>query len=264
MIEVNGVKVEQNHFCSGELKLKIDNFARDMGNLTFIWNYENDSELFTIICLAKHFNSRHKVLIMPYLPHARMDRVHEGDVFTLKYFCEVINSLNFNSVLVSDPHSNVGIALLNNVVVDDVHNEIRRAITYSMNDQYEDKDLALFFPDEGAMKRYGGAYPNHPMAFGIKKRDWETHKIESLEIMGAENIKDKDVLIIDDICSYGNTFVRSAEALRKAGAKSVNLYITHAENSIAKGDVFEKIDKVFTTHSLVHTEDVAKRVVYVG
>ena len=45
---------------------------------------------------------------MPYIPNARKDRAHrEKDVFTLKYFANIINSLNFDNVYVLNPHSNV-------------------------------------------------------------------------------------------------------------------------------------------------------------
>lgn len=47
-----------------------------------------------------------------------MDRVKNKDeVFTLKYFCEFINSLEFDEVTVVDPHSSVSRALLNNLIV---------------------------------------------------------------------------------------------------------------------------------------------------
>ena len=54
---------------------------------------------------------------------------------------------------------------------------------------------ALFFPDEGAMKRYSDA-AKLPFAFGMKKRDWETGKILGLDLMGTENIVGKKVLEI--------------------------------------------------------------------
>ena len=61
-------------------------------------------------------------------------------------------------------------------------------------------------------------FPNYKQAFGIKKRNWETGKIEGFMIVGEENVKDREILIIDDICSYGNTFTHAAGALLTAGA----------------------------------------------
>ena len=39
------------------------------------WKYESDAELFTLICIRKHYSNSNMDLILPYIPHARMDRV---------------------------------------------------------------------------------------------------------------------------------------------------------------------------------------------
>ena len=64
-------------------------------------------------------------------------------------------------------------------------------------------------------------------------------------------IKDKDILIIDDICSKGGTFKYSAIELKKLGAKNIYLYISHCENVIDIDALKEAgITKVFTTNSI--------------
>ena len=251
MIKVNGIIIEQNHFPDGTLLLKLlpDDMLNDRGNVKIEWIYENDSELFTLICIKRHmdrhFSHGEAVLVMPYLPHARMDRVKaDEDVFTLKYFCEVINSLGFKIVWVLDVHSTVSLALIENVINLSPAPEIRRAIQLSNTN-------ALFFPDEGAMKRYSSNC-SLPFAFGMKKRDWETGKILGLDILQSENIVGKDVLIVDDICSRGGTFFHSAKALKAAGAKSVSLYVTHLEETVLLGDLpkGDLVDHVYTTESI--------------
>lgn len=262
MIKINDSLINQDHFSSGELKLYFPIISFDT-TIKIEWYYENDAELFTLICIKRyldeHYPKYNCILYMPYMGHARMDRTkNEEDIFTLKYFCEIINSLNFAEVRILDAHSNVGPALLSNVTNQSAFPCINRAI-----DKCDNGNLTLFFPDEGAMKRYSDLFPTYKYAFGIKKRNWETQEIEGLSIIYPENVKDKDILIIDDICSYGNTFVRAAAALKETGAKSINLYITHCENAIIKGDVFKVIDRVFTTNSLVHTDEVKEKIEYV-
>lgn len=162
---------------------------------------------------------------MPYIPHARMDRVQElEDVFTLKYFCQVINSLHFDKVIVRDAHSNVSLALLDRVIDLSPIGEIKEAI--KRTEKYEGEIPILFFPDEGAMKRYSVPPINLPYAFGIKKRDWSTGKILGLQLMNSEVVKDNNVLIVDDICSRGGTFYHAANALKEAGAKNTYQYVT--------------------------------------
>lgn len=260
MIFVNGEKIEQNHFSAGELKIQLRAYDATQ-RINILWRYENDAEYFTLACIRGKYQMNSCYLTLPYLPHARMDRVkNPEDVFTLKMFCNHINALCFNEVTIWDAHSNVGVALLDRVTnlspklfIDDV----------LMN--FSKENLALFFPDEGAQKRYGEMFPELPQAFGIKKRNWETQKIEGLDIVDAENIKGKRVVIIDDICSYGNTFVRAAQALHDAGAEEINLYITHCEDAISKGNVFTcgLINRVFTTSSLVRSAETEEKLFHV-
>lgn len=257
MIKVGNVEIKQGKFPDGTLLMKFDPNGDEFdprGNMLVEWYYENDAELFSLICVKRHLDRAYSysdvVLYMPYIPHARMDRVKsDADVFTLKYFCEVINSLNFKVVHVRDAHSNVSLALLDNVVDEGVENYIHKATIASKAD-------ALFFPDEGAMKRYSDK-SEKPYAFGMKKRDWETGKILGLDIINAENIKDKNVLIVDDICSRGGTFFHAAKALKAAGAKSVSLYVTHLENTVLLGEMASTdglVDHIYTTESIFPEE----------
>ena len=255
MIKVDGVKIKQGRFPDHTLLMKFDpnsdEFSCDRSSIKVEWIYENDAELFTLICVKRHldrnFTNPHVVLIMPYIPHARMDRVKsDEDVFTLKYFCEVINSLKFDIVWVRDAHSNVSLALLENVCEENIVPYIYEAFKKS-NSQ------ALFFPDEGAMKRYSGGF-QMPYAFGMKKRDWATGQILGLDLINKETIVGKNVLIVDDICSKGGTFFHAAKALKAAGAKSVSLYVTHCEHSIILGDLAASdglVDHVYTTKSIL-------------
>ena len=254
MIKVNGIEIKQGRFPDNTLLMKFDpnsdDFSYDRGAIEVEWLYENDAELFALICVKKHldrhFTNPHIVLSMPYIPHARMDRVKsDEDVFTLKYFCEVINSLHFDIVWVRDAHSNVSLALLENVQEMPIVSDVLDAIFLSKAD-------ALFFPDEGAMKRYSGEF-DIPYAFGMKKRDWKTGQIQGLDIINAEVVKDKNILIVDDICSRGGTFYHSAKALKAAGAKSVSLYVTHCEKTIVLGEMASTdglVDHVYTTKSI--------------
>lgn len=249
MIKVNGIAIQQNHFPAGELLVKANFPGAEL--MTIEWYYENDAELFTLICIKRYIDEKYPScfyeLKMPYVCHARMDRVKsDEDVFTLKYFCEVINSLKFDVVWVRDAHSNVSLALLDNVIDEGVFHYVREAINRSGAE-------ALFFPDEGAMKRYADLFKDMPYAFGMKKRDWKTGQIQGLDLVNPENIVGKKVLIVDDICSRGGTFYHSAKALHKAGAAEVNLYITHCESTIHEGDLREKdlINQIYTTDSIL-------------
>ena len=256
-------EIEQGSFPDGTLHINLP----DTHIYAVKWNYESDAELFTLICIAKHYNDPTMELYLPYIPHARMDRVKANtDVFTLKYFCEIINSLNFRRVWVMDAHSNVSLGLLNNVKQMHVENTINDAIykvtckianncSHNLRKEAE-KTLIAFYPDEGSMKRYSGMI-NMPYAFGIKKRDWETGKIQGLDIINGDLVKGKNVLIIDDICSRGGTFLHSAKALKEAGANRIFLYVTHAEKTMVEGEMYNNpdlVERIYTTDSIFNIE----------
>lgn len=261
------IKTEQ--FSAGETKfnLNLDRRALYHG---IHWYYENDAEMFTIMCLVNEYPPLKEYLYMPYFPHARMDRVKTADdVFTLKWFCKWLNSLNFDIIEVLDPHSDVCVALLDNVYVHSPDTKIETAIKHIAEENqpvkekqwsYKTDKLVLFYPDQGAYKRYNHGTVScvvYPSTYGIKDREWGTNQIKSLTIANPEVVKNKDVLIVDDICSYGGTFYRAATALKEAGACKVYLYVTHCEDAIWKGKLpgSELIEKVYTTNSLYHYLD---------
>ena len=254
MIKLNGKIVNINHFPDGTLLLKEESKWSGGGAHKIEWYFESNEELVTLMFLTKHLRSYDNTikinLSLPYIPNARQDRVKTSeDVFTLKYFADIINYLNFNQIQVLDPHSSVSEALINNIVPCAPKVYIEKAIRNCNPD-------ILFFPDEGAMKRYSNM-ATVEYAFGIKKRDWTTGQIQGLDVAGCiDRIKDSKILIIDDICSRGGTFYHSAKKLKELGAKEIYLYITHCENTILAGELLTSglIEKVYTTNSIFTKE----------
>lgn len=247
MIKLNDMNINLGTFPDGTCLMHLPSLE---GKVTIEWFYENDSEAMKVMFLAKHYQNQKRHLIMPYIPNARQDRVkNKEDVFTLKYFAEFINSLGFETVTVFDPHSSVSEALFNNLVIDSPKKFINKALARLP------QDIMAFYPDEGAMKRYSEMI-DLPYAFGIKKRDWQTGEIKGLDLAG-ESVENKDILIIDDICSRGGTFYHSAKRLKEAGAKNIYLYVSHCENTIDEGQIFTSglIEKVFTTDSIFRFEE---------
>jgi ribose-phosphate pyrophosphokinase len=261
MLRIGEIIIDQSRFPDNSLLMKVPQDELADQKQIIYWNYEDDSELFALICLKKYFGSIPLVLYMPYCPHARQDRVkNPEDVFTLKYFCEVINDLNFTNVVIEDPHSNVCVALLDRVVVIEAAPYINKVIGH-----INDEDLVMCYPDEGAMKRYSGMV-SKPYAFGVKKRNWEDGSIVGLDLVNADAVKGKNVLIVDDICSRGGTFYHTAKALKEAGAEKVYLYVTHCETTIFLGEVFSSglIDHVYTTNSIFPSNAVNKDITIIA
>ncbi|WP_459198552.1 ribose-phosphate pyrophosphokinase [Bacillus subtilis] len=247
MILLNGKVVNFKTFPNGELLLKKEEvISNTKYHISF--KYENDGDLIKLLILKK-FLKQEADLTIYYMPYSRMDRSEDGSPFTLKYIAEFINGLGFNSVEIIEPHSDVTPALINNSHSKFINfNLIHRVIEETGFDSEHDY---LFFPDAGAAKRYSKM--KFPHLVGHKQRNFHTGEIKSLKLVGDIPKKTFKAIIVDDLSSFGGTFIKSAEKLREAGASKVYLLIAHAENSIFEGELFKSklIDKVFTTDSLL-------------
>ena len=220
-----------------------------VGESRITWLYDSDAEALQVMYIAKSMMNHWSGvgLFMPYVPNARMDRTESNcDIFTLKYFAEFINSIGFGQVNILDPHSNVTPALLNKVIVDDGRTYIDRTI-HLINDE----NLLLCYPDNGAEKKYSKIL-NKEYIYGIKHRDWQTGNITSFMLTDPDRVAGRNVLIVDDICSRGGTFMHTARALKEAGANDIYLHVSHCENTIHNGDVLNSdlIKHVYTTNSI--------------
>ncbi len=268
MILLNKKPVQIDKFPDGTPRINIEKekaysyyIAIGDNSCVMTWLYEGNDELMYLIMIKKHLDKlgiEKVVLDMPYIPNARMDRIkHKDEVFTLKYFCEVINDLNFYYVNVLDAHSDVSTALLNNCFNDTPTSHIRQAMNYIK------EDLVFYFPDAGAAKRYTNLFPTIPYCYGEKNRDWETGKILGLDIRtNGIDLTNKNILMIDDIIAYGGSLYYSAKELKKRGTNKIYAYATHTENSILdreKGTLIKSledrtVERLFTTNSLFKGE----------
>lgn len=254
MFKLNGQKIELRTFPDGTPSLQIKATA---GRVTLEWVYEKNEEIilyYIVNHLRAYQKSKEIHLIMPYIPNARMDRVDDAEtVFTLKYFCNFLNSLQFDSVTVRDPHSYVSLGMINSVLTEDVMPTINDLVTKLFKTGEQVNPSIVFFPDEGAYKRYAKKI-DYPSCFGIKTR--VNGEVESLELKGQVPEGKFDVLIVDDISSYGNTFRKAAIGLKELGADNIYLYVTHAENSVIKGELptCGHFKKIYTTKS-IYTEE---------
>jgi ribose-phosphate pyrophosphokinase len=221
MIYFNGREIVSGKFPNGENQFF--NLVQDISKVNYIEVvYESNEDLFNLAIVKKWFddyafNDSIVNLIMPFCPYGQSDRIMEDKMFTFKYFAKFINSLNFNKVIISDPHSNVMAAALDRCIV-----------IYPMECVNVDNYDLFFYVDAGGCKKYSEIYPNIPYRYGNKKRDLNTGKIIKYEVVAEpEDIEGKAVLIRDDLVIGGRSFKEAALALHNMGAKRIDLYITH-------------------------------------
>lgn len=184
------------------------------------WDFQTESEFIHVAQLKEllDYYNIPATLFMPYLPYARQDKhVSNNTTFSLKTFAALLNSLNFKRVSLYDAHSRVALNLINNskdiFKPDKIHGVIELL-----------KVNLIIYPDTGAYKRY---LPHILMGYARlaeKVRD-ENGKIIKHTIEG--NVPEKEVLIVDDICDGGATFISLAKLLKEKGVEKIYLYVTH-------------------------------------
>lgn len=262
MVAINKIPFGTGTFPNGETIFKTDEInLRPQGDglncISVV--FEDDSDI-TKLIVAKKFiddtslHTAETYLDIKYFPYSRMDRKIGGYAFSLKYVCDIINSLNFNRVQICDPHSNVVTALLNKC----------HAHYYDISSLVDNNCIDyVFYPDNGAVKKYTevSEYKCFEYFYGNKKRNLNTGRITDYELVNAPNINDMNILIVDDICVKGGTFILAAQALKAAGANEVNLFVTHLEKAVYDGDLLTTkwINHIYTPNTMgidIHNDKI--------
>lgn len=194
-------------------------------------------------------------LVIPYVPYARQDEVFKpGDPLGIKVFADLINSQNFNSVHVLDPHSAVTPALINKCVVHTNQKLVERAFVKATEQHERTEGFWVVSPDSGAFKKTAKLVKSicYSKILGIAN---------CTKVRGADGVPEgfsvsvddfggKDVFIVDDILDGGRTFYAIAPELKKRNARKVFLVVTHSIFSHGyEGMEQSGIDHVFTTNS---------------
>ena len=255
MIIVNGREIKFEKFPNGETRMVEDSFPSKLPNtINVTFKYEDDSDLIKLMFVKRYLEQCliikefRCILNMLYMPYSRMDRSENNSPFTLKYVAEFINNLNFDGVAITEAHSEVTTALVDNSMSMLYNLELIENVKEDVG--FDEEVDYIVFPDNGASKRYSNLKAKNILV-GYKNRDFETGEIKSLNIIGDVNGKGKKAVIVDDLSSYGGTFVATSKELKKLGIEEVYLLVAHAENSIFKGELFNHVDKVFTTNSIL-------------
>lgn len=229
------------------------------------WKFEHEGEFMHLAQLkalldANHFKAR---LQIDYLPYGRQDKIVSNETtFALKPFADLLNSLKFDEVAIFDPHSKIAFRLIENsrntffTVRQKVHTALIRI-------SGGEKEVTLCYPDQGACDKYIDqliSFHGDLPIRGHKKRDQKTGYITDYTFSGEP--KDKNVLIVDDICDGGMTFKILTEKLLQSGAKEVNLYVSHGLFTKGIKTLKESgINRIFTKDGEVIGEEDGKPII---
>jgi ribose-phosphate pyrophosphokinase len=247
-------------FYSGfepHVKLDPDSFDYDDDTVTIITGRPtNGNDLIRIFLATNAVRELKKEarvwLFLPFIPFARQDRVCvEGEPLSIKGFVSLINSQKYDRVFVYDPHSDVAPALIDNCCVIKNHWFVHDVYDYLMTSRDPNAGgLSLVSPDAGSYKKIF----NTASAIGYfgnivicdKVRDLKTGRIIQTTV-NTEDLHGQDVLIVDDICDGGRTFIEIAKELKKRNSGKIFLAVTFGIFSNGFGELLTHFDMIFCT-----------------
>lgn len=227
-------------FPGGENHIKIEDETLPIPNVAYITGSNLDDymigALWADICRQRGIQT---VAVIPYLPAARADR---GEPFGAKTYAAVIDSAGYDKIVCFDPHSPVMPSLIE-TPLEIVHSSdfIPEALK---NENY----VGVIAPDKGAVERATlvAEKLGVPVFKAEKVRDFKTGKLSGFtcEPVPAEG----QLLVVDDICDGGYTFVGLAGAI-EADTGRLDLWVSHGVFSGNAPQLNNIYRKVHTTDS---------------
>lgn len=216
------------HFADGEFSISYEESIR--GSDVFLIqstfpNSDNLMELLLMIDAAKRASARSIVAVIPYFGWARQDRKDKPRVaIGAKLVADLLSVAGINRLITMDLHADQ-IQGFFNVPVDHLYGStifIEELKTWGLLE-----NAVIATPDVGGTKR-ANAYAKHlniPMVICYKLRE-KANEVSEMKIIG--DVKNKNVILVDDIVDTAGTITKAADLMLKEGAKSVRAIATHA------------------------------------
>lgn len=179
---------------------------------------------------------------VPYLPAARADR---GAPFGAKVYADFINVAGLSEIVVFDPHSEVGPALVNKVRV---VTPTRVILDTVLSQKRVGEFAGVIAPDEGAVGRAKAVADaaGLPLYRAKKQRDFDTGKILGLTVDALPD--EGKLLVVDDICDGGGTFKLLA-AKTNLPPERLELWVSHGIFSGTAHELQDHYSTIWTTNS---------------
>lgn len=225
-------------FSDGEMQPSFEETIR--GNEIFLIQStfaptDNLFELLLMIDAAKRASAKQIVAVIPYFGFARQDRKDKPRVsIGAKLVADLLTTAGVDRIITMDLHADQ-IQGFFNVPVDHLFaSTVFVPHIKSMNLP----DLTIASPDTGGTRR-AAAYAkvlDADLVIAFKQRE-KANVVERFTLIG--DVKDKNVILVDDIIDTAGTLVKAANTIIDKGAKSVRAFCSHP---ILSGNAYENIE----------------------
>jgi len=229
-------------------------------------------DLELIICATQALREIGEKTIRLYIPYCvggRSDRkFQDGGINYIKQvLAPIINSQGYEKVTIMDPHSDVLEACINNFEkVDNLRVVQDSLIKYWTSDGKIISDMSkivFLSPDAGALKKVHKVADNFQSKYDVvvctKHRDLNG-KLSKTTVPLTDEMLDKDLFIVDDICDGGGTFINIARIIKENEQFKGRIYliVTHGIFSRGFEDLGEYFNGIYTTNSISDVVDENK------
>ena len=219
-------------------------------------NSDNLMELLLMIDAAKRASARHIIAVIPYFGWARQDRKDKPRVsIGAKLVADLLSVAGINRLITMDLHADQ-IQGFFNVPVDHLYAS-NILLPYLQSLHLE--NLVIASPDVGGSKRANtyAKYLGCPLVLCNKTRS-RANVVATMQIIG--DVKDKNVVIVDDMVDTAGTIAKAADVMIEAGAKSVRACASHC---VMSGPATERVqnsslEEIVFTDSIPYTQRCAK------
>jgi len=226
-------------FTDGETQVKINDNVR--GKDVFVVQStcyptnDNLMELLILMDALKRASASRITAVLPYFGYARQDRKDQPRVpITAKLIANILTRAGASRVLTIDLHAGQ-IQGFFDVPLDNLY-AVNIFVDYFERKKIE--NLVVVSPDVGGIKMARGYSKKLRASLAIvDKRRINDREAEVMNIMGE--VKDKNIVIVDDIVATAGSLTEASIALRNAGAKEIYATITHP---VLCGPAIERIN----------------------
>ena len=183
-------------------------------------------ELFMMIDSIKRMGAAKVIIVAPYLAYTRQDKIFRSGESQFAYvILQILNTLGINELYVIDIHAPL---ILKECSCKAINIDSMKVLADYIKSKGA-KDIVVVSPDKGAIERskkfakHFGA--NVPVEVFEKERDVNTGEIK---MRGSLDLKEKDVVISDDIIATGGTMATAIKLAKESGAQRVFAVASHA------------------------------------
>ena len=252
-IKANFVKSEIRVFADGESKITLIGKISKKKSIVLQSIYPpvdtNLVQVLSLITKAKE-NSSEVIAVIPYMGYARQDREFlPGEIVTMKVLGKLFKGAGASEVVVVDIHSSIGLK----------HFSIKTKNVTAIPDlvgffkKLSLKNPLIVSPDQGGKERakeFAKEFNSDYISLE-KTRDRKTGKVK-IKTKNLEEVKNRDLILVDDIISTGGSIIKATQFLKKQKCKRIYVACTHA---LLMNDAEKKIKKAGVT-SIISTNTI--------